>query len=235
MNDTPATAKFPRDIPQTLVAGRSGYRLAAFAQHFAVPSSRCAEFSLCRVFASGPRSNDRSFRMTNSQRLATVRDHLRQWLAENCSPQCCDSASDQSQSGEAPSGEAPSGEAEANETGVSTAKPGITSEAIMIRDGFYAGRTFEMKVGDDPLRAVWFMEPDELKISDSQGNLVAAFQGDEIGAVRPVVETVDAEEAQPTVTGPISIPMPAADESVQAEKPSTVETDSDDDQMPKAA
>lgn len=105
----------------------------------------------------------------------------------------------------------------------------------MIRDGFYAGRTFEMKVGDDPLRAVWFMEPDELKISDSQGNLVAAFQGDEIGAVRPVVETVDAEEAQPTVTGPISIPMPAADESVQAEKPSTVETDSDDDQMPKAA
>ena len=64
---------------------------------------------------------------------------------------------------------------------------------------------------------------------------MAAFQGDEIGSVRPVVETADDEESQATVTGPISIPMPAANESVPAEKPSTVETDSDDDQMPKAA
>lgn len=43
-------------------------------------------------------------------------------------------------------------------------------ESLLIRDGFFCGRRFEM----DGLCAVWFVEEDELKIYDRDGALLAA-------------------------------------------------------------
>ena len=43
-------------------------------------------------------------------------------------------------------------------------------ESLLIRDGFFCGRRFEM----DGLCAVWFVEEDELKVYDRDGTLIAA-------------------------------------------------------------
>jgi len=43
------------------------------------------------------------------------------------------------------------------------------SDAVLIRGGFYVGRTFQLGT----YRAVWFMEDDEVKIHDAAGSVVA--------------------------------------------------------------
>lgn len=172
-------------------------------------------------------------RMTNSQRLATVRSHLLRWLAENVSP-------------------------------TDAEKPRIVSESILIRDGFYGGRSFQAVAGDDSFRAAWFMEPDELKIRNHRGEVVGVFQGDQIVASdeaepvqdAPVEQPVPVEEPVPveaesperssedggTDERPISLPMPqvaaAAEADEAASGPQTDVDSSDDageDQLPQAA
>lgn len=49
-------------------------------------------------------------------------------------------------------------------------------ESILIREGFYCGRRFDA----EGWSAVWFLEEDQLKISDASGAVVAAFRGDEL-------------------------------------------------------
>ena len=69
------------------------------------------------------------------------------------------------------------------------------SESILIRDGFFAGRTFRQ----GPIRADWFMESDQLKIRGVDGQVVAAFQGDEIGSVSEpdVIPLRDPDQDEP--------------------------------------
>ena len=107
--------------------------------------------------------------MTNSQRLALVRAHLQKWVA--------DSKTDQNHSSDV--------DAQA-----------IICESIVIRDGFFCGRSFQMA----EYRAVWFIEEDELKIYDTEG-VVATFQGDEIGVdtdatEEPSVIKLDSRESK---------------------------------------
>lgn len=45
------------------------------------------------------------------------------------------------------------------------------SESILIRDGFYCGRRFH--VGG--FSAIWFAEEDEIKLFDSEGQLIDAL------------------------------------------------------------
>ena len=49
-------------------------------------------------------------------------------------------------------------------------------ESILIREGFYCGRRFEA----EGWSAVWFLEEDQLKISDISGAVVMAYRGDEL-------------------------------------------------------
>jgi hypothetical protein len=133
--------------------------------------------------------------MTNSQRLATVRAHLRGWLSENA----------RSQRPETPEQKACENSSDAP-ADIAAAESSITSESILIRDGFYSGRTFETASAGETFRATWFMEQDELKIQASSGEIVAVFQGDQItgkdeAAVEPEVQS-------PQIQGPISIQMP---------------------------
>ncbi|WP_146530032.1 hypothetical protein [Novipirellula artificiosorum] len=88
--------------------------------------------------------------MTNSQRLAMVRNRLRRWVAE--------------QHG---------GSTEENSTS------GIVSESMLIREGFFCGRSFELT----DHRAIWFIEEDQLKIYSDAGNLECVFTGSEIDTV----------------------------------------------------
>lgn len=161
--------------------------------------------------------------MTNSQRLATVRAHLLRWLQENVAPKQLESdtalvvANDTVED----QGQVEVAENPADSNGDCTQ---IISESILIRDGFYAGRTFEASAQGESFRATWFMEPDELKIHASGGVIVAVFQGDEIPS-----ELLD--DADATDDRPISIPMSAAGESPQPQS----DADSDDDRIQKAA
>jgi hypothetical protein len=50
------------------------------------------------------------------------------------------------------------------------------SEAMLIRDGFFCGRRFRFQ----NYHAVWFLEEDELKIRDLQGNAVVLLGSEEI-------------------------------------------------------
>lgn len=63
-------------------------------------------------------------------------------------------------------------------------------DAVLIRNGFYAGRRFEL----GQYRAVWFMEEDELKIQDSTGAVVAKFNAAEINRLSGVVPDAVAPE-----------------------------------------
>ncbi len=49
-------------------------------------------------------------------------------------------------------------------------------EATLIRDGFFCGRRFRFPLH----QAVWFVEEDEVKIRDLQGNVLATLRGEEI-------------------------------------------------------
>ena len=101
----------------------------------------------------------------------------------------------------------------------------IVSESILIRDGFYGGRTFHAVAGDQPFRATWFMEPDELKIRDGQGEVVAVFQGDQIEAA-PEQSPASGDEDD----RPVSLPMPQV-----AAAESDRENDEGDEALPQAA
>ena len=89
--------------------------------------------------------------MTNSQRLATVRDRLIQWLAEHRGQEHADAVA---QAGE----------------------EAIKQESILIRDGFYCGRRFDLGTH----RAVWFLEEDEVKIYGSGGELLGVLSSQQI-------------------------------------------------------
>jgi hypothetical protein len=82
--------------------------------------------------------------MTNSQRLSSVRNAVRMWIAER----------------------------HADTSDV--IEP--ASEAMLIRDGFFCGRRFRFQ----NYHAVWFLEEDELKIRDLDGNAVVLLATDEI-------------------------------------------------------
>ncbi|MCA9139352.1 MAG: hypothetical protein KDB00_21405 [Planctomycetales bacterium] len=188
--------------------------------------------------------------MTNSQRLATVRDHLLRWLHENVSPKQSESGTELTLTGDlagdqiadqtAEVAEDLSGETETvQESGESTSTESaaerpedavrISSESILIRDGFYAGRKFEAEAEGETFRATWFMEPDELKIHARGGTLLAVFQGDEISSdLRDDDVRDDFDQAR---RGPISIPMPAAGDASTPQS----DVDSDDDRIQKAA
>lgn len=52
-------------------------------------------------------------------------------------------------------------------------QPWEASESILIRDGFYCGRCFQLR----GFRAVWFFEEDQIKIYRSSGELLETFSG----------------------------------------------------------
>lgn len=136
--------------------------------------------------------------MTNSQRLATVRAHLLRWLSQFAG--ASESGSDQ-----------PS-------LCVEASLCGITSESILICEGFYAGRTFHLASNQSAFQATWFMEQDELKIRSERGDVLAVFQGAEIDGL-----SVTAAQEDET----ISIPMPTS--------PQRPAADDDQDQSRRAA
>lgn len=94
--------------------------------------------------------------MTNSQRLATVRDRLIRWIADHSSQADADGSP---------------------ETHMSS----ILSESILIRDGFYCGRRFNL----GSHRAVWFFEEDALKIYAAGGELACVLEREEISDPTP--------------------------------------------------
>ncbi|PAY16191.1 hypothetical protein CKO51_27845 [Rhodopirellula sp. SM50] len=174
--------------------------------------------------------------MTNSQRLATVRAHLQHWLAANVMPRPCQTPADATESAEETQ-EQMTQEIQSQPDHEDENDAKIVSESILIRDGFYAGRTFHATAQGETFRATWFMEPDELKIHGAGGALVASFQGEQIVAEAPVLEDAvseqpvleDQDESSAADAGPISIPMPAAEND-------SSDQDSDQQgQVPKAA
>ena len=95
-------------------------------------------------------------RMTNSQRLAKVRNCLLHWIANQQRAQGSDEQTPPVQ------------------------EPVVLREAILIRDEFFCGRRFYT----EHHQAVWFIEEDVLKIYDSRGDLLCVFSGTEIDADR---------------------------------------------------
>ncbi|MEO1530153.1 MAG: hypothetical protein AAFX06_32540 [Planctomycetota bacterium] len=69
------------------------------------------------------------------------------------------------------------------------------SESILIADGFFAGRTFR----SGSVRAEWFMESEQLKIRGAGGEVIAVFQGDEIGSTTEpdVIRMPDPDQDEP--------------------------------------
>lgn len=121
--------------------------------------------------------------MTNSHRLAVVRDCIREWLNKSY-PDVVDAAD-------------PRG------------------EATLIQDGFFCGRRFRFPLH----QAVWFVEEDEVKIRDFQGNVLATLQGEDIDraadnrrleslTARPTLSIVGAstEDSQPREAGQPAAP-----------------------------
>lgn len=106
-----------------------------------------------------PTTDEPAFKntMTNSQRLATVRDRLLRWIADQ-------------DRGPEDSDASPS--------------DAILSESILIREGFYCGRRFNL----GSHRAVWFLEEDELKIYTQGGDLECVLPSEEITKTQPDVE-----------------------------------------------
>jgi hypothetical protein len=60
----------------------------------------------------------------------------------------------------------------------------IVREAMLIRDEFYVGRRFYT----DSHRAVWFIEEDELKIFNSENELLCVLSSAEIDQVAPEID-----------------------------------------------
>lgn len=70
----------------------------------------------------------------------------------------------------------------------STAEPEFR-ESMLIRDGFFCGRRF----AHDSINGVWFLEENELKISNSvTGTLIESVQGDAIDTLAATLATSDA-------------------------------------------
>ena len=106
-------------------------------------------------------------RMTNSQRLATVRQCLNRWLARQ-STQVQDELEESHH----------------------------WRESILVRDGFYCGRRFVA----DAYEAIWFLEEDELKISNHLGEVLGAYTPQEISewvAALPEDQTTQVQQEQP--------------------------------------
>lgn len=80
----------------------------------------------------------------------------------------------------------------------------IQSESILIREGFYAGRSFQLTTPEGTLHATWLMAPDELVISDPAGEVVASFTG-------------PWEEQQDTTAATLPLQRPESD-SLQADR-----------------
>lgn len=60
---------------------------------------------------------------------------------------------------------------------------------MLIRDGFFCGRRF----AHDSINGVWFLEENELKISNSvTGTLIESVQGDAIDTLAATLATSDA-------------------------------------------
>ncbi len=114
-------------------------------------------------------------RMTNSQRLAQVREHLLGWLDQQ--PQDDSVAVDGSP---------------------------ITSESVLIVDGFYCGRRFNAGT----YRATWFIEEDELKIHDESGKLLCVVGGTELDAIAPSAALTPGQAAEDRPAGREIIALP---------------------------
>jgi len=95
-----------------------------------------------------------TYRMTNSQRLAIVRSSLLRWLEEHH-----DAAANDLDAFQA-----------------SSSDNAITSESILVRNDFFCGRRFRTATHN----AVWFIEEDQLKIYQNDGQLLAVLTGTEI-------------------------------------------------------
>ncbi|QEG41061.1 hypothetical protein [Roseimaritima ulvae] len=112
--------------------------------------------------------------MTNSQRLAAVRQTLRAWYQE--------------QQPEA---------------------PWEVAESIMIRDGFYCGRNFRFGT----LRAVWFVEEEQVKIYQADGSLLHAFKTDVLETGEPTVKLFEADGEESSEPETSVEQTPAAEEA----------------------
>lgn len=93
--------------------------------------------------------------MTNSQRLATVRRCLANWIGRHTAAEAPEHASRRA------------------------TRPTVFQESILIRDGYYCGRRFDAGLCE----AVWFLEEDEVKISDPLGQVLGVLRGGEIDAL----------------------------------------------------
>ena len=141
--------------------------------------------------------------MTNSQRLASVRKRLEQWLRKQAVSNADDMRSETA--------------------------PRIYSESILIREGFYCGRQFNAGA----YRAVWFMEEDELKISDRNGKWVCSLRGDEL---IPEESPADiAEEMAEENRDVIPMPMPTKTPGSTIEAETADDRDSDEQEIRRAA
>ncbi|TWU48715.1 hypothetical protein Poly51_46170 [Rubripirellula tenax] len=88
--------------------------------------------------------------MTNSQRLATVRNCFLRWMSAEI-------------------GQTSGGNDDSD-------GPQIQTESVLIRDEFFCGRRFRAATH----RAVWFIEEDTLKIFDNQNVLQTVMRSGEI-------------------------------------------------------
>jgi hypothetical protein len=81
-------------------------------------------------------------------------------------------------------------------------------DAVLIRDGFYVGRRFQMGT----FQAVWFMEEDELKIQDMNGNLLAKLDSNGISDASQKPEHSRPEVDEEAMTIPMTRPQVATDQ-----------------------
>ena len=72
----------------------------------------------------------------------------------------------------------------------------IERESILIRDGFFCGRRFQL----GKFRAVWFIEEDQVKIYGADGSLVEVLESDHINGVAASEASVEpADETSPSI------------------------------------
>lgn len=125
---------------------------------------------------SRARLTDPIERMTNSQRLATVRLCFANWLAQNGA--AVPAGASFSAGTAAPPATLPIRPA---------AELPYFRESILIRKGFYCGRRFDAC----GFEAVWFFEEDQLKFYDPADELRGVLRGDQIDAMANAEETSD--------------------------------------------
>ncbi len=82
-------------------------------------------------------------------------------------------------------------------------------DAVLIRDGFYVGRRFQL----GKFQAVWFMEEDEVKIHDAAGSLVARLDSAAIDRVgRNDSQQANQAVLEPAATLPMLRTQPVSDQ-----------------------